>query len=81
VDLVEAVERVADDMRKTWGFLITDDAINYFRKEYDHDDADAGLKRGTINDVDAAAYHLTLDATDSEINDALAEIPTRRAGR
>lgn len=81
MDLVDAVERVANHMRKEWGFLITDDAIEFFRKEYDHRYADRGLNQGTLTDADAAACHLTLDATDGEINAALAEIPTRRTDR
>lgn len=81
MDLVEAVERVAHHMRQEWGFLITDEAIDFFRKEYDHRYADRGLNQGTLTDADAAACYLTLDATDREIDAALAEIPTRRADR
>jgi hypothetical protein len=65
-------------MRQEWGFLVTDDAIEFFRTEYDHRYADRGLDQGTLTDADAAACRLVLDATDSEINAALAEIPARR---
>jgi hypothetical protein len=78
MDLVDAVERVATHMRQEWGFLITDDAIEFFRKEYDHRHIARGLDQGTLTNEDAAAWQLTLDATDSEINAALAAIPARR---
>lgn len=81
MDLVDAVERVANHMRDEWGFLITDDAIEFFRKNYEHRHADRSLDQGTLADEDASAWHLTLDAADSEIIAALDEFAARRAGR